>query len=533
MNFQAAPINSIVVFLIDVIGITLVSTVLLGKMKSVLKIIFILMVALMFIWINLAFFARIVTEESLALAYIRVAWSITPLLFVLLYSFMINLFGTARKRLLVVLLLYILGFVFLYITLFTDYIIASIAFVDGVLNIGYGRFVWFFFGWVALLTVYNFFILIRNFRRKDATLEMKKQIKILMAGLSIFFVANAIFNIILPVFFMSFESYEFGDYSLIVFMSIIAYSMVRENFFGFRMVGATFLSVFLGSFLLIDAIIFSTTTTLRLTKLAVFASYIPFGYLLVNSVYQEIKQKVQLQVLNKKLEELDRQKDEFLNVASHELRAPMTAVKGYVDMAQAGDGGEIPVKAQQFLTEAAAEIERMIRLVNNMLNVARIEEGRMVYEIGEVNLGEVVKRVFNEFKFEAESKALEYSYEPAKDLVSKVVVDVDRIHEVVGNLINNAIKYTDQGRVVVRTLNPSPGVVRVEVADTGLGMTKEEQQKLFQKFYRAESYVGKKMGSGLGLYISKLLVQKFGGTIGVKSEKGKGSLFWFELPVRR
>jgi signal transduction histidine kinase len=210
----------------------------------------------------------------------------------------------------------------------------------------------------------------------------------------------------------------------------------------------------------------------------------------------------------------------------------MTAVKGYISMVQSGDGGEVPVEAGKLLAEAAAESDRMLRLINNMLNVARIEEGRMVYETGEVKLAEVVERVFNEFTFDAQNKALNYTYEPAANISDLVEVDVDRIHEVVANLINNAIKYTDEGSVVARITNPATALVRVEVEDTGPGMTAEEVGKLFQKFYRAESYVGKKMGSGLGLYISRLLVEKFGGKIGVKSQKGKGSIFWFELPTR-
>ncbi len=239
-----------------------------------------------------------------------------------------------------------------------------------------------------------------------------------------------------------------------------------------------------------------------------------------------------LESVNEKLKFLDKQKTEFLNVASHELRAPMTAIKGYISMTQSGDGGEIPVAAQELLSEAATETDRMIRLVNNMLNVARIEEGRMVFAEGQVHLLEVVERVFNEFNFEAENKALKYSYQPTPNTSDFVTVDVDRIHEVVANLVNNAIKYTDEGEIVVKVFNPNPQIVRFEVTDTGPGMTPDEVGKLFQKFYRADSYIGKKMGTGLGLYISKLLVGKFGGKIGVVSEKSKGSTFWFELPVK-
>ena len=116
-------------------------------------------------------------------------------------------------------------------------------------------------------------------------------------------------------------------------------------------------------------------------------------------------------------------------------------------------------------------------------------------------------------------------------ITDKVRVDPDRIQEVIGNLLSNAVKYTDKGSVVVRLVQPNANMVRFEVEDTGSGISKEEQEKLFRKFSRAESTVGKTTGTGLGLYISKLLVEKFGGSIGLSSEIAKGSTFWFELPL--
>ena len=114
-----------------------------------------------------------------------------------------------------------------------------------------------------------------------------------------------------------------------------------------------------------------------------------------------------------------------------------------------------------------------------------------------------------------------------------VFVDKDRIYEVVGNLVSNGIKYTDTGTVTIKLSNPNPGWIRMEIKDTGIGIPENEQNKLFQKFERAESSVGKTIGTGLGLYISKLLVEEFGGQIGLTSEFGKGSNFWFDLPIKR
>lgn len=238
-----------------------------------------------------------------------------------------------------------------------------------------------------------------------------------------------------------------------------------------------------------------------------------------------------LQEANAKLIELDQRKNEFLSMASHELRAPMTAIKGYLSMIIEGDAGEIPEKARGFLTDASAVTERLIRLVNNMLNVSRIEENRMVFQVETVHLTEVARTVSAEFKGEAVRKNLQFESVVPAEMNDMVTVDGDRIHEVVANLVSNAIKYTEKGTVTLELSQPNPQTVRCDIRDSGMGITLDEQVKLFKKFARAESAVGKTVGTGLGLYISKLLVEKFGGRIGLNSEFGKGSDFWFELPV--
>lgn len=239
----------------------------------------------------------------------------------------------------------------------------------------------------------------------------------------------------------------------------------------------------------------------------------------------------QLREANSKLKELDKRKDEFISVAAHELRAPLTAVKGYLSMINEGDAGKVSKEVREYLEGALEGAEREIRLVNNMLNVSRIEEGRLVYQMGKCNLATIVKTAFEEFKIEARNKELDFSLNISKNIEDKVFVDQDRIYEVVANFISNAIKYTDKGSIAVTLSQPDEQNVRFEVKDTGYGMTQDEQNKLFQKFFRAESSAGKVLGTGLGLYITKLLIEKFDGKLGVVSEKGKGSTFWFELPV--
>lgn len=259
-------------------------------------------------------------------------------------------------------------------------------------------------------------------------------------------------------------------------------------------------------------------------------------YLEIQQFSETLKQKVKeatddLKTANQRLKELDKTKDEFLNVAAHEMRAPLTAVKGYLSMIEEDYGQKLPKTVREFLQGAFEGAEREVRLVNNMLNVSRIEEKRLVFNMGRIKLSEIVKVVTDEFKFAVVDKKLKMTIEISSGVKDKVYVDQDRIHEVVANFISNAIKYTDKGQISIKLFNPDKNKIRFEVIDSGAGMTKEETSKLFNKFYRAQSSAGRIMGTGLGLYICKLLIKKFEGDLGVNSEQNKGSTFWFELPV--
>jgi signal transduction histidine kinase len=248
-----------------------------------------------------------------------------------------------------------------------------------------------------------------------------------------------------------------------------------------------------------------------------------------NSELKETKKR--LKTAEKQLKGIDEQKDEFLSMAAHELRAPMSAIKGYISMLIEGDAGKISDKAKGFLGDASAITERVIRLINNMLNVSRIEDERMAYQMEKVNLSTSVQIVYNQFRIEALRKGLSFDMEIPTDIKDRVHADSDRIVDVIGNMVSNAVKYTESGSVLIKLKQTEDKCVRFEVTDTGPGISDREQKKLFKKFYRIESNVGKTIGTGLGLYISKLLVEKFKGKIGLKSKLGEGSTFWFELPL--
>ena len=255
-----------------------------------------------------------------------------------------------------------------------------------------------------------------------------------------------------------------------------------------------------------------------------------------SSEKEKLKEKLEetnkkLVKVNKKLRRLYQQRDEFISMAAHELRAPMTAIKGYLSMLLEGDAGEINEKARGYLIDASGISERIIRLVNNMLNVSRIEEGRATYRMKRVSVSKIAKQVFELSRFEAERKKLKFTFNASKNIDDLVFVDPDRLFEVIDNFVSNAVKYTNSGSVTMKVLKPEENKVKVEITDTGAGISQDEQKRLFRKFYRVRSAVGKTIGTGLGLYISKLLVERFDGIVGLDSEINKGSTFWFDLPT--
>lgn len=367
-------------------------------------------------------------------------------------------------------------------------------------------------------------------KTRSDNVRVRAQTKPLLYGFMLMFVLIIVFNFIFAVLFNISSFVPLGALFILPFIIFTFYAIAKHELLNIKIVATEVLTFVLVITAFVEVVLSSTFTEV-IFRSGIFIALLVFGVLLIRSVMKEVEQREKLQVLTEKLKAVDKQKDEFVSMAAHELRSPMTAIKGYISMVMEGDAGDISEKARGFLADANVINERLIRLVNNMLNVSRIEEGRMVYQIEEENLSSVVKAAFVQFKPETERKGLKFELSIPSEIKDKVLVDPDRIHEVVANLISNAVKYTDKGSVTVRLTQPNASIVRFEVEDTGPGISSEEQGKLFQKFARAESAIGKTTGTGLGLYICKLLMERFNGKIGLESEEKKGSTFWFELPL--
>lgn len=227
--------------------------------------------------------------------------------------------------------------------------------------------------------------------------------------------------------------------------------------------------------------------------------------------------------------EVEQMKQELISIATHELRTPITGIKGYLDMILEGDAGDLNPETKDMVTEITKINQRLGDLVDDLLNVGRIEQGRIEIKPVEMDLGKLIEEVVNELQIQAKDKKLELQYEKAE--IPQVKADLERTRQVLINLIGNAIKYTEQGSVRV-TCGKQDKYVTVQVKDTGLGMNIEGQKKLFEKFYRIKSEKTRQItGTGLGLWITKQLIEKMGGKIWVESEEGKGSTLSFSLPI--
>ncbi len=233
----------------------------------------------------------------------------------------------------------------------------------------------------------------------------------------------------------------------------------------------------------------------------------------------------------KRLQEL---KDEFVFVAAHELRTPVAAIKGYLTLVLQGFAGPVNDSVKSFIDKVMTANTRLIRLVDDLLEVARSDAGRLTISVAPIDIVPPIHATLSELKPLADEKSIELIYEPKE--IPKVMADADRIKEVMVNLLGNAIKYTiGKGRVTitheVRTEFKGTHLI-TRVADTGMGISKEAQKKLFEKFYRVQTEETRNItGTGLGLFIVKELVEKMNGTIWVESEEGKGSIFSFSLPA--
>ena len=529
-------INQFFVILIVTLDLWLGVWVYFANRKDKINQSFFLMTIFLSLWIIFCYFGNISTQPKMGLFLAKLAYGAVALFFIPFYFFF-SFFLKEEKRFLMLnkLVLGIFMFLFLF-TISTNLMAKDMEFTKwgAIPVLGMGKF--FYFSVIFFLALFITSRLFLNYFGSPPKKRLKLQY--FLVGLSIFVFTNLIFNVILPFGQKIPQYYYIGNYSAIFLLGFTAYAIVKRELFEIKVVLTSLLVGLIAILLLLDALVLTENVTFQLLKGAILIIFLYFGYLLIQSVMREIHYRERLQKANKQLKKLDRAKSEFISIASHQLRTPLSVVKGYVSMLSEGTYGSLPPRTKKPVDNVYRANERLIKLVNDLLSLSRIESGKIEIKLEKACLQEIISNLAEDLKTQAHSKNIYLRFDKPKTSLPNILIDEAKIKEVISNLIDNAIKYTAKGGVTITLRKQKFGKQEkavIEIKDTGLGMTKKEISKIFQSFSRGTAgvklYTG---GAGLGLYIAKKFANMHGGNIKAMSEgKGKGSTFYIELPIKK
>lgn len=348
-------------------------------------------------------------------------------------------------------------------------------------------------------------------------------------------------------------NYELNLYSLFllpIFILAIIYSVFALDIFNIKMIGSYYLVVGL-IILVVGQLFFVSGTTDQLLTVMTLVVTIGLSVILFRNLRKETQQRLHIEKLsellkdsknrleeanlklefsNDKLQSLDKLKTEFLSLASHQLRSPLTSIQGYASMLAEGDFGKVSKKQKDALDRVYQSSKHLTLVVEDLLNVAKIEQGGMQYAMKPFDLSKVVSNIVKDFSVTATQKNIEFSFENDKNTNYQVNGDMEKIRQVVLNFIDNAIKYTKKGKIVSKLVKDSENNIIFSVEDTGMGITPEVIDSLFVKFSRGNGGKMNTSGSGLGLYLAKEIIEAHKGKVWVESPgKDLGSTFFMQL----
>jgi len=414
---------------------------------------------------------------------------------------------------------------------FTPYFIAGVSSKSIFLfwpNPGFIYTLYFVFIYVGLIT-YSVYLLLKHYKLNEH--ENKGRIQLILLG-AIFGFGGGITNF--PLWY-DIPLLPYGNFFVALFPVFLGYAALRYSLFNIKVITAELTAFALWVFVLMRLLL-SETQKEQIIEGVLLLLVVAAGIIIIRSVRKEVEQREKLEVLTKKLEkaneklkELDQLKTEFLSLASHQFRSPLTAMKGYASLILEGSYGDVNPAVKDAVDKIFTSSNSLADVVQDFLDVSRIEQGKMKYDFEKVDLKDLTQEVVGELKPNLSQAGLEISLE-APEQNYFVNIDKGKIKQVLINIIDNAQIYTKEGSIKI-TLRKEKSKVLVAVSDTGIGMTEEEIKKLFGKFVRNEKAKKTNIkGTGLGLYIVKKIIEVHKGKIWVKSEGlGRGSTFFVEL----
>lgn len=423
-----------------------------------------------------------------------------------------------------------------------EFDIANCQPVEGVYFMGYKYFLGLLsIGWIIGLLVSRY---------KKADEMMKNQIKLLSFGILSFLLLFSWSEMAGSVT-QNFEITQYGLFGMPVFISFLVYLIVKYDKFNTKLLTAQALVVGLiivtgSQFAFIQNPMSKFLVALTLIMVSI------FGWWLVKSVEREFKQKEELRIANIELMKLDQAKSDFINIASHQLRTPISVIQGVASMLLDGDIDKMPQEERQRFYEAVwIKSKKLQTIINDILNASKIDNKvSEMDQVEDVDIPEILKKVTSDFNLEAKERDIVLVLDVPKKPISIITGQKKYLEEVFVNLINNAIKYTPssvmtndvrkvrsvkgKAKVAVKVReDKEKGLIMIEVKDNGIGIPEKSAHSLFKKFARADNAV--KMytdGSGLGLYIVREVIEDHGGRVWFESKVNIGTTFFVELPTK-
>jgi signal transduction histidine kinase len=531
-------LKRMLIFIVIFAGVLLAFWVYSADRRNKINKTFFLLTTFTLLWIILSYLGAITGQQRLALLLKRLNFAALSPFFVTTYFFSLYFPREGKRYPILDKIVLGVGVVLIFVAAFTNLVIKNIEFKEWGVNLVMGKASLFFYIAISLFSLLVLF----NFFKKyfELSRDQKLRIQYFLVGVLFITLFNFIFNIFLPIFSGSYKYDWLGDYSFIFVIGFTAYAIVKQELFGIRVILTQALVGVIAILLLAQSITAIPNWIEFSWKFVLFLLFLFFGYLLIQSVIWEIQRRAELQRLYEEVDKLSRAKSEFLSIASHQLRTPLTAIKGYISMILEGSYGKFEEKGKPPLEKVYQSNERLIRLVNDLLNVSRIESGTLMTDFQKTSVEKMITSIIDELKIKADERKLYLNWQKPGRPLPEIMADTDKLRQVIMNIIDNAIKYTEKGGITVRAELKDPsakwpqGKILIEIKDTGEGMEKDEMDNMFGSFTRgragAKHWVS---GLGLGLYIAKKFTELHGGKIWVESEgEGKGSTFYIELPVK-
>ncbi len=367
--------------------------------------------------------------------------------------------------------------------------------------------------------------------------QARSQLRLFTIGVTLMFIFIISLNFILPAFFHFYSFVPFGAFFTFPFIAFTGYAVLKHHLLNVKIFATEILAFFLLLLASLE-ILLSHSQSEVIFRSIILIALLVVNILLIRSVLNEVRQREEMQSLtqelktaNKKLTELDQARAEFISIVSHQLRTPPATIKWYLGAILSGDYGDLAPSLKDALEKTQRTNNSLISLIEDILNVSRIERGKMEFLFEPVDILSLADTTFEQLYPIAQEKKLTLLFNRPQEPLPPLMADHEKLRQVMNNLIDNAIKYTKRGSILVELFKEGDGI-RFQVTDTGMGITPEEKKNIFQKFQRGQQSLTRSAGLGLGLYVAKVIITEHRGKIWAESKgRDKGAMFAFTIPI--